>query len=92
MPDILSIIARYGYLSLFSALLAEAIGLPVPGALALLAAGAAASAGVLHPALAFGVIVAMCETVSPGNIVLAAWAAIPDDTHQPFKTILHDPC
>lgn len=58
MPDILSILAKYGYTSLFIALLMEAIGLPVPGALALLAAGAAAASGVLHPALAFGVAIA----------------------------------
>ncbi len=57
MPDILSIIAKYGYSSLFAALLMEAIGLPIPGALALLAAGAAAAAGVMHPALAFGVAI-----------------------------------
>jgi membrane protein DedA with SNARE-associated domain len=54
MPDILSVIAKYGYSSLFAALLMEAIGLPIPGALALLAAGAASAAGVMHPALAFG--------------------------------------
>jgi membrane protein DedA with SNARE-associated domain len=58
MPDVLSLIARYGYSSLFVALLLEAIGFPIPGALALLAAGAAAAAGVLHPALAFGVAMA----------------------------------
>src|ERR1700722_2852809 len=57
MPDILSVIARYGYTSLFVALLMEAIGLPVPGALALLAGGAAAAAGGLHPAAAFGVAI-----------------------------------
>ncbi len=60
MPDILSIIAKYGYSSLFAALLMEAIGLPIPGAIALLAAGAASAAGVMHPGTAFGVaIVAM---------------------------------
>ena len=60
MPDILTIIAKYGYSSLFVALLMEAIGLPIPGALALLAAGAASAAGVMHPVLAFSVaIVAM---------------------------------
>jgi membrane protein DedA with SNARE-associated domain len=57
MPDILSVIAKYGYSSLFIALIMEALGLPVPGALALLAAGAAAATGVLHPALAFGVAI-----------------------------------
>jgi membrane protein DedA with SNARE-associated domain len=55
MPDILGVIAKYGYSSLFIALLAEAIGLPIPGALALLAAGTASAAGVMRPALAFGV-------------------------------------
>jgi len=57
VPDILTIIAKYGYTSLFVALLMESIGLPVPGALALLAAGAASAAGVMHPALAFGAAV-----------------------------------
>jgi membrane protein DedA with SNARE-associated domain len=57
MPDIISIIARYGYLSLFAALLLEAIGLPIPGALALLAGGAAAATGALQPAAAFGVAI-----------------------------------
>jgi membrane protein DedA with SNARE-associated domain len=57
VPDILSVIAKYGYTSLFAALFMEAIGLPIPGALALLAAGAAAAAGVMHPALAFGVAI-----------------------------------
>jgi membrane protein DedA with SNARE-associated domain len=49
MPDILSMIAKYGYQSLFAAMFMEAIGLPVPGALALLAAGAASASGALHP-------------------------------------------
>jgi membrane protein DedA with SNARE-associated domain len=49
MPDVLSLMAKYGYQSLFAAMLMEAIGLPVPGALALLAAGAASASGVLHP-------------------------------------------
>ena len=62
MPDILSIIAKYGYTSLFLALLMEAIGLPVPGALALLAAGAASAAGVLHPVVAFAVAIGAFAT------------------------------
>lgn len=52
MPDILSVIARYGYESLFAAMFLEAIGFPIPAALALLAAGAASASGVLHPVLA----------------------------------------
>lgn len=62
MADILGLIAKYGYTSLFVALNLEALGLPIPGALALLAAGAAAAAGVLHPALAFGVAIAATLT------------------------------
>lgn len=50
-------IEKYGYASLFAALLAEAMGLPIPGALALLAAGAASAAGGMHPALAFAVAI-----------------------------------
>src|ERR1700733_6831004 len=57
MPDILRLIAKYGYESLFAAMFLEAIGLPVPAALALLAAGAAAAGGALHPGLAFGVAI-----------------------------------
>jgi membrane protein DedA with SNARE-associated domain len=57
MPDVLSLLAKYGYTSLFVALLAEAIGLPIPGALALLAAGAASAAGVMRPVEAFAVAI-----------------------------------
>jgi membrane protein DedA with SNARE-associated domain len=48
-------IAKYGYQSLFVAMLMEAIGLPVPGALALLAAGAASASGALRPSAAFAI-------------------------------------
>ncbi|HTW67089.1 MAG TPA: VTT domain-containing protein [Bryobacteraceae bacterium] len=58
MPDVLSLIAKYGYQSLFAAMLLEALGLPVPGALALLAAGAASASGVLHPVMAITVAAA----------------------------------
>src|SRR5580658_4610186 len=57
MGDILATIAKYGYGSLFAAMLVEAIGLPIPGALALVAAGAASAAGVMHPVEAFGVAI-----------------------------------
>lgn len=55
MPDVLSLIAKYGYQSLFAAMLMEALGLPVPGALALLAAGAASASHVLQPVMALSV-------------------------------------
>lgn len=49
MLDVVHAIAKYGYQSLFLALFLEALGLPIPGALALLAAGAASAAGALRP-------------------------------------------
>jgi membrane protein DedA with SNARE-associated domain len=42
MTDTASLIARHGYALVFALVLAESIGLPVPAALALVAAGAAA--------------------------------------------------
>jgi len=47
MQDFLSLIAHHGYAVVFAVVLAEAIGLPVPAALALLAAGAAVASGIL---------------------------------------------
>src|SRR5256886_5802252 len=47
MHDFLSLIAHHGYAVVFAVVLAEAIGLPVPAAIALLAAGAAIASGVL---------------------------------------------
>jgi membrane protein DedA with SNARE-associated domain len=55
MPDIVRVIVEYGYQSLFLALFLEAVGLPVPAAVALLAAGAACSAGGMRMAVAFPV-------------------------------------
>jgi membrane protein DedA with SNARE-associated domain len=49
VPETLATILKYGYQSLFVLLFMEAIGLPVPGAIVLLAAGAAAATGVLQP-------------------------------------------
>jgi membrane protein DedA with SNARE-associated domain len=47
MSNILSLIAHHGYLVIFVVVLAEAIGLPVPAAVALVAGGAGAAAGSL---------------------------------------------
>lgn len=55
MTDIAEVIARYGYQSLFLFLFLEAIGLPIPGAVALLAAGAAVASGVMRLAIALPV-------------------------------------
>ncbi|HEY7097454.1 MAG TPA: VTT domain-containing protein [Terriglobales bacterium] len=47
MHDLVSLIARHGYFVIFLAVFAEAIGLPVPAAVALVAGGAAAGADTL---------------------------------------------
>jgi membrane protein DedA with SNARE-associated domain len=67
MPDILSVIAKYGYQSLFAAMFLEAVGFPVPAALALLAAGAASATGAMHPLMAVGVAIA---AMLAGDIIL----------------------
>ena len=60
MTDFLSMIAHHGYAVVFVVVLAEAIGLPVPAAIALLAAGAAVASGVLSaPALLLVAVVGM---------------------------------
>ena len=60
MSHILSVIAHNGYLVIFLIVLAEAVGMPVPSALALIAGGAAVASGTLRgPALAILAIMAM---------------------------------
>lgn len=60
MTDLLSLIAHHGYLAVFLAVLAEAIDLPVPAAVALVAGGAASAAHSLHlPALLVAAVAAM---------------------------------
>jgi membrane protein DedA with SNARE-associated domain/rhodanese-related sulfurtransferase len=51
MESWLSGLSQHGYSILFAAVFLEAIGFPVPAALALLIAGAAAARGSLHPGL-----------------------------------------
>jgi membrane protein DedA with SNARE-associated domain len=48
MSDFLSLIAHHGYVIIFFSVFLEAIGLPVPAALALVAGGASAASGVLR--------------------------------------------
>jgi len=55
MTDLLSLISHHGYLFLALVCFAEAIGLPLPGSLAMLTAGAVAAYGDLHLYLVFGV-------------------------------------
>jgi membrane protein DedA with SNARE-associated domain len=52
MNHLLSTLAHHGYFLLCITVFAEAIGLPVPAALALVAAGAASAAKVLNPPVA----------------------------------------
>lgn len=47
MQPFLALIGRHGYLLVFFVVLAEAIGMPVPAAVALVAGGAAAASGLL---------------------------------------------
>jgi membrane protein DedA with SNARE-associated domain/rhodanese-related sulfurtransferase len=54
MESWISGLAQHGYAILFAAVFLEAVGLPVPAALALLIAGAAAAAGSLRVSYALG--------------------------------------
>jgi membrane protein DedA with SNARE-associated domain len=57
MNNLLSLISHHGYLLLALVCFAEALGLPLPAALAILTAGAAAAYGGLHFYLVFGIAV-----------------------------------
>ena len=67
MHDLLSSISHHGYLFLAIVCFAEAIGLPLPAALAILTAGAVAAYRDLHLYLVFGVgLVSMIS----GDVIL----------------------
>ena len=57
MDDFLTLFARHGYSLLALIVFLEAVGLPVPAALALLAAGAASSLHIMHPLAAVSLAV-----------------------------------
>jgi membrane protein DedA with SNARE-associated domain len=60
MHDLLSIMARQGYALTFALLFAEALGLPFPAAIALVAAGAAVASHTLYgPAVLLAAMVAL---------------------------------
>src|ERR1700741_3841854 len=60
MNDLLSLIVHHGYIIIFLIVFAEAIGVPLPGAVALVAGGAAAASGALYgPAVALLAVMAM---------------------------------
>ena len=65
MNDFISLILRHGYLVVSLVVFAEAIGVPVPGAVALVAGGAAVASGVLYGPVAtvlaiFAMLLADC--------------------------------
>src|SRR5580704_11458015 len=65
MNDFSSLIVHYGYVVICLIVFAEAIGVPVPGAVALVAGGAAAAAGTLYgPAVALFAVAAMLSADS----------------------------
>jgi len=60
MNDLLALIVHHGYVFIFLIVLAEALGFPVPAALALVTAGAAVASGAMRaPAAALIVVTAM---------------------------------
>jgi membrane protein DedA with SNARE-associated domain len=67
MIDLLSIISRHGYLFLAIMCFAEAVGLPLPSALAILTAGAVCAYGKLHFYFVFLVPLA---TMLGGDVIL----------------------
>lgn len=58
MNHLTSLVTHHGYLLVFLAVLAEAIGLPAPAALALVAGGAAVAAGTLNGGAILGLALA----------------------------------
>src|SRR5260370_4446323 len=67
MNDLLSLISHHGYLLLAIVCFAEAVGLPLPAALAILTAGAVAAYGHLHFYLVLGIALL---TMIAGDILL----------------------
>ena len=66
MDFILSELARHGYAILFASVFLEAIGFPVPAAIALLLAGAASAHGSLSAVATFGgafLIILLCDSL-----------------------------
>jgi membrane protein DedA with SNARE-associated domain len=57
MSDLVALIAHHGYLVIFLIVFAEAMGLPMPAAIALVAGGAAAASHVLRAPVVFAIAV-----------------------------------
>jgi len=67
MNDLVSVISRHGYLFLAIVCFAEAVGLPLPAALAILTAGAVCAYGKLHFYYVLGIPVA---ALVAGDVIL----------------------
>src|SRR5215467_4580215 len=67
MNEFVAQIGRHGYLVVFGVVFAEAIGLPVPAAIALVAGGAAAASGVLNP---MAVLLTAIAAMMLGDVLL----------------------
>jgi len=79
MDQFLSLFARHGYTMLAAIVFLEAVGLPVPAALALLAAGAACALHAINPWLA--ILVSVLATVAGDTIMfyvggVSGWALL----------------
>jgi membrane protein DedA with SNARE-associated domain len=66
MTDLLSMMARHGYVLIFAILFAESVGLPFPAAIALVTAGAAVASHTLYGP---GVLLAAMVALLLGDIV-----------------------
>ena len=64
MTDFLSLIMHHGYIVISLIVFAEAIGVPVPGAVALVAGGAAAAGTLSGPVVALFAVAAMLSADS----------------------------
>src|SRR5438128_5117176 len=69
MKDLVALLAHHGYAVVFWVVFAEAIGLPMPAALALVGAGAAVASGSLSAA---GVLLLAIVAMLLGDVVLFA--------------------
>ncbi len=79
MNDLLSMMARHGYVLIFAILFAESVGLPLPAAIALVTAGAAVASHTLAaPGVLFAAMVAlvMGDIVQFGLGLYSGWALL----------------
>src|SRR5919109_2981094 len=73
MGDLVSLIAHHGYLVIFLVVLAEAGGLPMPAALALVAGGAGAASHTLSAPLVFAVALIALALGDSLLFILGRW-------------------